>query len=155
MLIREPGMKPSVAASSGGHCVILLAEDSEPFAELVSSALAGEGQVLRFEDGFELRDYIDVAVDGRWPVPRPALVVTDLKMPGLNGLEAVRSARAAGLTCPVILLTAFPDDVLREDARALKVTVVDKPVDLDDLCATARSLLEVARRSNEVIPPFT
>lgn len=143
---RAPETQPTRHDAMAGRGVILLAEDSEAFAELVAFALAGEGQVVRLEDGFELRDYVDVAVDGRWPVPRPALVVTDLRMPGLNGLEAIRASRAAGLRCPVILLTAFPDDVVREEAQALDVTVVEKPVELDVLRDTIRRLLENAPR---------
>ena len=40
-------------------------------------------------------------------------------MPGRTGLEVLAQVRAAGLTCPVLLLSAFADGPTREEARRL------------------------------------
>jgi DNA-binding NarL/FixJ family response regulator len=44
------------------------------------------------------------------------VIVSDIRMPGLNGIDAVRALRAAGNATPVVLLTTFDDDHLMLDA---------------------------------------
>src|SRR5690606_23969459 len=60
--------------------------------------------------------------------PEPALVVTDLRMPWLDGLEVLERADRMGVRVPAILCTAFAGDgSVRERARALDVAVLPKP----------------------------
>jgi FixJ family two-component response regulator len=49
---------------------------------------------------------------------RVACVVTDLQMPGMNGLDLQKTLTAAGRGPPVILITAFPEERLRKEALA-------------------------------------
>ena len=61
-------------------------------------------------------------------------VVSDLRMPGLSGLDLLALLRAASHPVPVILLSAHHDEATRAEARALgAVAVVDKPIDADVL----------------------
>ena len=65
-------------------------------------------------------------------------------MPGMTGLELHRHLVASGTTIPTILITAYPDDGVRE--RALGDGVVgylSKPFDEDDLLACIRSSLNI------------
>jgi len=63
-------------------------------------------------------------------VPGPDLVVTDLKMPWLDGLEVLERAERMGLHVPGILCTGFFDHEVRERAERLDVPILQKPLDL-------------------------
>jgi FixJ family two-component response regulator len=68
----------------------------------------------------------------------------DVQMPGMTGLELHRHLLASGKTIPTILITAYPDDSMRE--RALGCGVVgylSKPFDENDLLACIRSSLNI------------
>ena len=122
--------------------VILLAEDSEELGDLMEQALERDGhKVVRVEDGFELGDYLSLTREKRWPVPVPDLLITDLRMPGRSGLQALHAARKAGLSFPALLVTAFPDHEVGAQAEALGAKLIPKPLDLDELRGAVRALL--------------
>jgi DNA-binding response OmpR family regulator len=77
-------------------------------------------------------------------------IVTDLRMPGLSGLDLLALLRCASVRVPVILVSAFHDDASRAEARALGATaVLDKPVDVDVLAAlVGRATSGRARRAD-------
>ena len=79
-----------------------------------------------------------------------ALVITDLKMPHMNGLDLLRSIRAKSPDMPVVILTAFGEWETYIDAMDCGcVDYLSKPVRRDDILLTARKAL--ARRG--VRPP--
>lgn len=123
---------------------ILLAEDDDEMRALLTLALARAGYaVVALEDGFELADYVALTQVCGGPLLPPDVILSDVRMPGRTGLEVLAQAHAAGLSCPVILLSAFADDETRTEARRLGVcAVLDKPVDLEVLRDT---VVEVAR----------
>jgi two-component system response regulator MprA len=90
---------------------------------------------------------VDVAEDGQRALAaialrRPDLLVLDVMMPGLDGLETCRRLRAAGEDLPVLMLTAreaVADRVGGLDAGADDYLV--KPFALDELLARLRALL--------------
>jgi FixJ family two-component response regulator len=72
-----------------------------------------------------------------------ACLVADVHMPGMSGVELHRHLVDAGYTIPTILVTAYPDEVVRD--QALKDGVVcylSKPVDDDFLDRCLRSALQ-------------
>jgi FixJ family two-component response regulator len=72
-----------------------------------------------------------------------ACLLTDVNMPGMTGVELHRHLVDAGYAIPTILVTAFPDDVVRD--QVLKDGVVcylSKPVDDDYLERCLRSALQ-------------
>ena len=74
--------------------------------------------------------------------PGTSCLIADVQMPGMTGLELHYHLLASGKTVPTILITAYPDDNVRE--RALSDGVVcylSKPFDEDDLLACIRSSL--------------
>lgn len=78
---------------------------------------------------------------------RPDLMIVDVMMPGVDGLEACRRLRASGNRVPILMLTArdgLGDRVTGLDAGADDYLV--KPFALEELLARVRALLRPARR---------
>jgi CheY-like chemotaxis protein len=118
---------------------ILLAEDSPADAELTLEALKGsnlanEVQVVR--DGAEALDYLLCrgAFSGR-PPGNPAVLLLDIKMPKVSGLELLRIIRQeANLKIiPVVVLTSSREDSDLEECYKLGVNAyVVKPVKFEE-----------------------
>ena len=78
-------------------------------------------------------------------LPETACLVADVHMPGMTGVELHRHLIDAGCAIPTILVTAYPDDLVRD--RCLKDGVVcylSKPADDDQLERCLRSALQPA-----------
>jgi FixJ family two-component response regulator len=76
-------------------------------------------------------------------LPETSCLIADVHMPGMTGAELHRHLVGAGHAIPTILVTAYPDEVVRD--RALKDGVVcylSKPVDDDHLERCLRSALQ-------------
>jgi two-component system response regulator TctD len=121
---------------------LLLVEDDPTMRQTLQRALARRG--------FELATCADgAAAVAAWQDARPDIVVLDLSLPGLDGLEVLSRARAAGLAAPVLILTArgtVGDRVLGLNAGA--DDYLPKPFDLDELEARLRAL--VRRRTPQL-----
>jgi len=113
---------------------ILVIEDDEGITRFLRRGLAYEGYT------------VDIAADGQMGLIAardnpPDLVVLDLMLPGIDGLEVCRRLRAGG-DVPILILTArdgVNDRVLGLDMGADDYMV--KPFDLDELLARIRALL--------------
>jgi two-component system response regulator MprA len=120
----------------GAH--VLVVDDEPAVRESLERALAAEGYgVLLATDGEEALAAIER--------DRPDLVLLDVLMPALDGLEACRRLRATGNRVPVLMLTArdgVGDRVAGLDAGADDYLV--KPFALDELFARIRALLRRA-----------
>lgn len=69
------------------------------------------------------------------------LMITDLKMPGMNGLELIRLAKESKPGFMVILITAYGDDSVREEVRNLgSCGYIDKPFRPEDIFKAIRKL---------------
>jgi two-component system, NarL family, capsular synthesis sensor histidine kinase RcsC len=82
----------------------------------------------------------DVAEDGaagiaRFREGRYATVITDLLMPGMNGLEVVTALRTLDPLLNIILLTGSAPSLTASRAREMGVTLLHKPIALHDLKA--------------------
>jgi DNA-binding response OmpR family regulator len=70
------------------------------------------------------------------------LVVSDIRMPRISGLDVLRAESYGGEFPPVILITAFGDEWTHGKARYLgAVDVFDKPFDIGDLVNRVRELV--------------
>jgi FixJ family two-component response regulator len=73
-------------------------------------------------------------------------LITDMRMPGMNGLQLYDRLHGSGDVIPTILMTAFPND--RDRTRAQQVGVIRylaKPVKDDELLACMHSAIESRR----------
>lgn len=126
---------------------VLLAEDSPSDVELTLEALAEHrlaNEVVVARDGAEAWDYLKR--EGRFagrPAGNPAVVLLDLKMPKMDGLEVLRAMRAdpALRSIPVVMLTSSCEerDVVESYALGVNAYVV-KPVAFADFIDAVRQL---------------
>jgi CheY-like chemotaxis protein len=105
---------------------ILLTDDNQHIREYCRLALEEDGyRVVLAADGQEaLRVFRDET---------PDLVILDICMPHVNGLEALERLKTIAPEVPVILFTAHDDDCLRDHRGDLATACVDKDADLSEL----------------------
>ena len=118
----------------------LVAEDDEEMRALVAS-------VLRSED-FEVDEVGDGRGMWRQTLSSPAydLIVSDLRLPIVDGLTVLEDLRARLSRTPMLLMTAFGDAATRARAKVLGAEFLDKPFEMSELRAAARRLCEAAAR---------
>ena len=67
---------------------------------------------------------------------------TDLRLPGLSGVELIEELRRRGMSIPVVLMTAYADDELLQRAESAgAVDVLSKPIDIERWLALARRFI--------------
>jgi two-component system response regulator TctD len=122
---------------------LLLVEDNPAMQTSLQRSFERRGmQVLVCGDGARALD--------RWRASLPDVVLLDLSLPGLDGLQVLAQARAEGLHAPVLILTArgtVGDRILGLNTGA--DDYLAKPFDLDELEARVRAL---ARRAGGAAP---
>jgi LmbE family N-acetylglucosaminyl deacetylase/CheY-like chemotaxis protein len=126
---------------------VLVVEDDPDAAIYVATVLRRTGgmETAVVEDG--------VSALERLRAERFDLLVTDIELPGMSGLEVVRAIRAEGSRLPVIVMTAYASvdyavEALRDDADEFLV----KPLDSARLVDRARTLVERARQAGTPTP---
>ena len=105
-----------------------------------------EGMVETLADILTARDYaVSTADSGEAAVEQVRrsgfdVVLMDIKMPGLNGVEALRTMKAEGLAKRVIMMTAHMRGKLVKEAEEQSgFPVLPKPLDMERLLALAMS----------------
>src|ERR1700722_1665563 len=88
------------------------------------------------------------AVDGRDAIEKarhlgPDLIILDLQMPRINGLQAARELRKLNVAVPIILFTMYADAVRAVDAEKAGITAVVNKADLAALRAHVEVLLSL------------
>ena len=127
---------------------ILLVEDNPDDAALTVHALETNNignRLVIARDGVEALDYLFCTgtYAGRDPNDHPSVVLLDLKLPKIDGLEVLRRVRAAESTRlqPVVILTSSNEEEDRIKGYALGAnSYVRKPVDFDDFVRAAGQL---------------
>tara|TARA_R110002096_G_scaffold433887_3_gene653831 strand:- start:37713 stop:38267 length:555 start_codon:yes stop_codon:yes gene_type:complete len=119
--------------------LIMVAEDDSDLRELVCEQLIRDGyEVVAVESGSEAIEHFDRAIRHLSDFRMPSLLITDLRMPGFDGLEVITYA----CFVPSILITAFPSESLCETAHKRGVNyVMEKPFNPRDLKAAVATLL--------------
>ncbi len=114
---------------------LLLVEDDPILGEGLCTALSGEGYTVDWlKNGLHARSALQTE--------EFALLILDLGLPGMDGLEVLKGLRADNGTIPVLILTAR--DSINDKVAGLDLGADDylpKPFDIKELAARVRSLL--------------
>lgn len=125
---------------------VLLAEDRASLAEMLREAFAEEGWSVDHASGGS--SAIRRIESGR----RYSVVLTDLRMPGADGLAVLEAVKGADPLCPVVVMTGF--GTVESAVEAMKLGAFEflqKPVDLDHLILLIRRCIEHRKLSRENI----
>lgn len=119
---------------------VLVVEDDPQLAHLVITALKHDTTMLAI-DGL---DAVQIA-------PQADLMILDLGLPGLGGLEVIRELREAEWGLPILVVSAQGAEEIR--IRALELGADDyltKPMSLREMVARVRALLRRSRPEQEI-----
>jgi two-component system alkaline phosphatase synthesis response regulator PhoP len=117
---------------------ILLVEDEAAIAAFVQTALEREGFAVEVvEDGQQALDRVNQAL--------PNLIILDLMLPGVDGLEVCRAVRRMPTYVPIIMLTARDEDMDKVVGLELGADdYITKPFNTRELIARVRAVLRLA-----------
>jgi CheY-like chemotaxis protein len=127
---------------------LLIVEDDDKDLKLTMHALRSQNvgnQIAVAKDGEEALDFIFCrgSYSGRSPADHPRLILLDLKLPKINGLEVLREIKASPLTqsIPVVVLTSSREEKDMVESYQLGVnSYIQKPVDFDQFREAIRIL---------------
>jgi excisionase family DNA binding protein len=139
---RSHSVRPAVASAAtpqpvkpDGHPRVLVVDDEASIRDLLSKTLA-------------LAEYdVDVAPDGRVALERLRLfgydlLITDLRMPGMDGLTVINEARRLNESLPVIIITGFSTEASAIEAANLGVAgYLTKPFKVPKVLSVAARAL--------------
>ena len=123
---------------------ILVADDEESIRWVLATALAGEGHTVEQAAGGDaalqqlLHDHFDLAL-------------VDIKMPDLDGLSLLSKVRDAGLTTPIVIITA--QNTMANAIEAMKRGAYDyvtKPFDIEEVRLLVQRVLEMRRQAADL-----
>jgi len=119
---------------------ILIVDDDPGQRSLLDSFLRGQGfPTVVVDSGERALETLRTATIH--------MLISDVRMPGLSGLETLRQARQLHATLPVLLVTAYAD--IREAVGAMRdgaLNYLAKPIDLDELLAFVQQATGLAKR---------
>jgi two-component system, NtrC family, nitrogen regulation response regulator GlnG len=126
------------------HGTILVADDEDSVRWVLVKALEGAGHTVVQASGGRgaLTTLSESSVD---------LAFVDLRMPDLDGLSVLSQAREAGVTTPIVIVTA--QNTMDNAIEAMKrgaYDYVSKPFNIDEVCAVASRALEMSRLSTDL-----
>ena len=135
-------MRPDAPRENGGEgpppetSRILVVEDEAVTRTLVTAVLAQEGyQVATANDG---KKAIELLERGRYD-----LVITDLEMPGANGVEVLLAVRRVDPQCPVIIITGSADiSSMRRQVNLDAVDYLTKPFSIGKIRGAVARMLQ-------------
>ena len=126
---------------------IILIEDDPRIADFLQRGLKAEGlQVQRAATGTEGLALVQDAARQTAPGDAPTVVVLDLMLPGMNGLEICQILRAQGVPFPILMLTAL--SALEDRVAGLRMGADDylcKPFEFEELLARLEALCRRAQ----------
>jgi CheY-like chemotaxis protein len=134
---------------------VIVAEDETDVRKMVAAALRSLGfEIIEARSGAELLDHLGDCLLGGDPAGRPDIIISDIRMPGLTGMEILAGLRQAQWTTSIVLMTAYADLETREEARRLGVDAFfAKPFDIDDLMTVVVNMTPGAPRDTK-LPAF-
>jgi two-component system response regulator FixJ len=130
-----------------GERLVYIVDDDEAVRESLAALLEAKGYTVR---GFALaRDFLAAA-----PTLRPGVLIADIRMPGMDGLELQQELTARSFEFPLIAITGHGDVPLA--VRAMKAGAIDfieKPFAAEAIAAGIDAALARVSENGQKIPP--
>jgi len=142
----QPPVQPASPESGGGISrtshgeSILVVDDERPICELLKKYLTNQGfRVHTAQDGLSALALADLE--------QPQLIVLDIYMPGMTGVEVLRKLRAKKFPGGVMMLTGCEDHALLKEALDLgSLDIIGKPFDLERVGLAVEVSLILAKK---------
>lgn len=116
---------------------ILVVEDDIYIGRLIGLALPSLKRPYKFTNVISAGEALDFCAKETYD-----LLVVDYNLPGMNGLQLVKTLQSRGLHIPTIVCTAYPTTDIERQANALNVDAfIPKPFQIEDLLETINALL--------------
>lgn len=114
---------------------VLVVDDEPPIRRFLRTSLAAQGyDIIEAEDGTKALEEVRRR--------SPDLLVLDLGLPGIDGLEVIRRLRGSGVTLPIIVLSSRVDEAGKVEALDLGADdYVTKPFGVEELLARIRTAM--------------
>jgi len=130
--------------------LVVLVDDDDGIRQFAATALRDRGyDVLPFADGeAALRRFDELLADepqapGRAVAGPPAILVTDVVMPGIDGKELAARVRRLRPALRVLCISCYSDDILTRDGQLDDdIALLEKPFSGDDLALAVRAVLD-------------
>ncbi|MEL7448375.1 MAG: response regulator [Pseudomonadota bacterium] len=131
-----------VDSALGGETVLLV-EDERPVRAVVVAALRSNGyQVLEADDP---KQALSIAANNPFDI-----LVTDVVMPGMNGVELAERLRAAHTSVPVVFMSGYaPPEALQDAGGVDNAQFVRKPFRAGELVAAVQAAVATSRNAGE------
>ncbi|MBW1786179.1 MAG: response regulator [Deltaproteobacteria bacterium] len=124
---------------------VLLVDDEKEFVESLSERLALRN--LEAEVAHDGEEALKAVKEGK-----PDVMVLDLRMPGINGIEVLRRVKKENPDMAVVILTGHGTDKDEKEAMRLGATAyLKKPVDVDQLVGTLHKAWNRLKKSKRVV----
>lgn len=123
------------------HPGLLLVDDEADILQAVADYLEMELDDVRVLQAPHARRALEILEDSD-----VALVISDFRMPGMDGLEFLVEVHRRRPELPTIMMTAYPDDGLEKAARDVAGVrrFLPKPLDLDSFVTSVQEVLDDA-----------
>jgi len=119
------------------NAVVHLIDDDEGVRQAVAFLLSSAGLAVRVHES--ALAFLDVL-----PTLQPGCIVSDVRMPGMDGLELQRRLKALGAKLPMIIMTGHADVTLAVEAmKAGAVDFIEKPFDDELILSAIRAALDL------------
>lgn len=120
---------------AGKKIDILVVDDEEMMRELLVDVLAMDGYTVETaEDGKAALEILKASP--------PQLVISDIKMPRMNGFELLKAVKESFPSMRIIMMTGYSDDFTVKDALRLNADeYIIKPFNTRDISSVVRSVL--------------
>ena len=119
------------------NAVVHLIDDDEGVRQAVAFLLSSAGLAVRVHES--ALAFLDVL-----PTLQPGCIVSDVRMPGMDGLELQRRLNALGAKLPMIIMTGHADVTLAVEAmKAGAVDFIEKPFDDELILSAIRAALDL------------
>ncbi|WP_066634075.1 response regulator [Desulfolucanica intricata] len=120
-----------------GSCELMIVDDQAGVRRLLYEVFCDEGY------------RVDLAASGPEALKkaaqlRPEIILLDMKMPGMNGLETLKELKKVACEATVVMMTAYSELDFVMQARELGVKhYINKPFDIDDIRSLIKGLMPV------------